>query len=100
LQLGLKVVDVALGGGQLILSVLLSGVHVIEFVGLEVTAAISPHQLIVQFLDTGLKVDVLLNEILVALLNVLDCVVLDLHLAGVLLQAKAQVSARCCNLLK
>jgi hypothetical protein len=39
--------DIALGGGQLILSVLQSGAGVIEVVGLEVTAAISPHQLIV-----------------------------------------------------
>jgi hypothetical protein len=34
-------------GRQLILSVLQSGAGVIEIVGLEVTAAISPHQLIV-----------------------------------------------------
>jgi 2-polyprenyl-3-methyl-5-hydroxy-6-metoxy-1,4-benzoquinol methylase len=44
MQLGLEVVDIALGGGQLILSILQSGVGV---VGLEITAAISPHQLIV-----------------------------------------------------
>jgi hypothetical protein len=43
MQLGLEVVDVALGGGQLILSVLQSGVGVVEVVGLEVTAMISPH---------------------------------------------------------
>jgi hypothetical protein len=49
-QLGLEVVDVALGDGQLILSVLQSGAGVIEVVGLEVTAAISPHQLIVKLL--------------------------------------------------
>jgi 2-polyprenyl-3-methyl-5-hydroxy-6-metoxy-1,4-benzoquinol methylase len=47
MQLGLEVVDVALGGGQLILSILQSGVGVVEVIGLEITAAISPHQLIV-----------------------------------------------------
>jgi hypothetical protein len=47
MQLGLEVVDVALGGGQLILSILQSGVGVVEVVFLEITAAISPHQLIV-----------------------------------------------------
>jgi hypothetical protein len=41
-QLGLKVVDVVLGGGQLVLSVLQPSVSVIEEVSLEVTAAISP----------------------------------------------------------
>jgi hypothetical protein len=46
-QLGLEVVDVALGDCQLILSVLQSGAGVIEVIILEVTAAISPHQLIV-----------------------------------------------------
>jgi hypothetical protein len=42
-QLGLEVVEVALGGGQLILSVLQSGAGVIEVVSLEVTTTISPH---------------------------------------------------------
>jgi hypothetical protein len=42
-QLGLEVVDVALGSSQLILSVLQSGAGVIEVVGLEVVAAISAH---------------------------------------------------------
>jgi hypothetical protein len=46
-QHSLEVVDVALSGSQLILSVLRSGAGVIEVVGLEVMAAISPHQLIV-----------------------------------------------------
>jgi hypothetical protein len=50
-QLGLEVVDVALGSNQLILSVLQSGTGVIEVVSLEVVAAISPHQLITQLLD-------------------------------------------------
>jgi hypothetical protein len=47
LQLGLEVVDVALGGGQLVLSVLQSGAGIIKEVDLEVTAAISPHQLVI-----------------------------------------------------
>jgi hypothetical protein len=47
LQLGLEVVDVALGGGQLVLSVLQSGAGIIKEVNLEVTAAISPHQLVI-----------------------------------------------------
>jgi hypothetical protein len=99
-QLGLDVVDVALGGGQLIQSVLQSGAGVVEVIGLEVMAAISPHQLIIQLLDARLKAGVLLKKLSVALLNVLDGAILDLHLAGVLLQAEAQVSARCCDLLK
>jgi hypothetical protein len=99
-QLGLEVVDVALGGSQLILSVLQLGVDVIEVISLEVTAAISPHQIIIQFLDADLKASVLLKELSVALLNVLDGAVLGLHLAGVLLQAEAQVSAHHYDLLK
>jgi hypothetical protein len=46
-QLSLEVVDVALGGGQFILSVLQSDAGVIEVIGLEVMAVISPHQLII-----------------------------------------------------
>jgi hypothetical protein len=42
-QLGLEVVDVPLGGGQLVLSVLQSGAGDIEVIGLEVTTVISPH---------------------------------------------------------
>jgi hypothetical protein len=45
-------------------------------------------------------VGVLLEKLLVALLNVLEGAVLGLHLAGVLLQAEAQVSARHRDLLK
>jgi hypothetical protein len=60
MQLGLEVVDVALGSGQLVLSVLQSGAGVIEVVGLEVT---SSHQLIVQLCDTHLKAGVLLKEL-------------------------------------
>jgi hypothetical protein len=98
-ELGLKVVDIALGHGQLILSVLQSGASVIEVMGLKVAAVISPHQLIVQLPDARLKAGVLL-KLLVALLNVLDGAVLGLHLTGALLQAEAQVSARRCDLLK
>jgi hypothetical protein len=99
MQLGLKVVDIALGHDQLVLSVLQSGASVIEVVGLEVVVVISPHQLIVQLPDTRLKAGVLL-KLSVALLNVLDGAVLDLHLTGALHQAEAQVSARRCDLLK
>jgi hypothetical protein len=93
-QLDLEVVDVALGGGQLVLSVLQSGVGVIEVIDLEVTAAISPHQLVIQFLDARLKAGILLKELSVALLIVIDDAVLSLHLAGILLKTEAQVSAR------
>jgi hypothetical protein len=67
------------------LSVLQSGAGVIEVVSLEVTAVISPHQLIIQLLDAHLKAGVLLTELSVAVLNVLDCTVLGLYLARVLL---------------
>jgi hypothetical protein len=83
------VVDVALGGGLLVLSMLQSGVGVVEVIGLEITAAISPHQLIVQLLDARLKAGILLKKLLIALLNVLDGTVLGLHLASILLQAEA-----------
>jgi hypothetical protein len=99
-QLGLEVVDVALGGGQLILSMLQSGAGVIEVIGLEVTVVISPHQLLVQLLDARLKVGILLMELSVALLNVLDGAVLGLHRARILLRAEAQVSAHHYDLLK
>jgi hypothetical protein len=88
-QLGLEVVDVALGGGQLVLRVLQSSVGVVEVVGLKVTAMISPHQLIVQLLDVHLRVGVLLKKLSLALLNVLDGAVLGLHLVGALLQVEA-----------
>jgi hypothetical protein len=88
-QLDLEVVDVVLGSGQLILSVLQPSVGIIKEVGLEVTTAISPHQLVVQLLDTRYNVGILLNKLLVTLLNVLDGVVLGLHLVGVVLQAEA-----------
>jgi hypothetical protein len=54
MQLSLEVVDVALGSNQLILSMLQSGTGVIEVVSLEVTAVVSPHQLITQLLDVHL----------------------------------------------
>jgi hypothetical protein len=89
MQLSLEVVDVALGGGQLILSMLQLGVGVVEVIGLEITAVISPHQLVVPLLDARLKAGILLKKLLIALLNVLDGAVLGLHLASVLLQAEA-----------
>jgi hypothetical protein len=100
MRLGLEVVDVALRSGQLILSVLQSGVGVVKVVGLEVAAAIRSHQLIVQLPDTRLKVSVLLKELSVAFLDVLDDTVLDLQLVGALFQMEAQVSAHRCDFLK
>jgi hypothetical protein len=100
MQLSLEVVDVALGNDQLVLCVLQSGVGVIEVVGLEVTTAISPHQLIIQLPDAYLQAGVLLQKLLVALSDILDGVVHGLHLTGALLQTEAQVSARHCDLLK
>jgi hypothetical protein len=83
MQLGLKAVDVTMGGVQLILSVLQSGASIIKEVSFEVTAVISPHQLIIQFPDTRLKVGVLLEKLSVALLNIVDGAVLGLHLVDV-----------------
>jgi hypothetical protein len=97
MQLGLEVVDVALGSNQLIPRVLQSGMGVIEVVSLEVAAAISPHQLITQLPDAHLQAGVLLQKLSVALLDVLDDAVLGLHLIGALLQTKAQVSVHHCN---
>jgi hypothetical protein len=99
-QLGLEVVDVPLGSGQLILGMLQPGASIIKEVGLEVKVVISPHQLIVQLLDTHLKVGVLLKKLSVTLLNILDGAILGLHLIGVLLQAEALVGASRCDLLK
>jgi hypothetical protein len=84
-QLGLKVVDVALGSNQLILSMLQSGTGIIEVISLEVTAAISSHQLITQLPDARLQASVLLQKLSVALLDVLDDAVLGLHLIDALL---------------
>jgi hypothetical protein len=88
-QLGLEVVDVALGSNQLILSMLQSGMGVVEVISLEVVAEISPHQLITQLPDACLQAGVLLQELLVALLDVLDDTVLGLHLIDALLQMEA-----------
>jgi hypothetical protein len=100
MQLSLEVMDIALGSNQLILSVLQSGVGVIEIVSLEVAAVISPHQLITQLPDARLQAGVLLHKLSVALLGVLSDTVLGLHLIGALLQTEAQVSAHRCDLLK
>jgi hypothetical protein len=81
------VVNIVLGDGQLILSVLQLCMGVIKEVGLDVMAMVHPHQLIVQLLHMHLKVVVLLEELSVALLDVVDEAVLDLHLVVVLLQA-------------
>jgi hypothetical protein len=99
-QPSLEVVNIALGGGQLIMSVLQPGAGIVKEVTLEVTAAVRPHQLIDQLLHTRLKAVVLLKELLVALLNVLDGAVLGLHLVGILLQAEALVGANHHELLK
>jgi hypothetical protein len=66
-----------------------SGVGVIEVIGLEVTDAISHHQLIIHFPDTCLKAGVFLKKLSVALLNVRHGTVLALHLTGALLQTEA-----------
>jgi hypothetical protein len=100
MQLGLEVVDVALGGGQLILSMLQPSAGIIKEVGLEVTAVISPHHLIVHLLDMCFKAGILLKKLSVTLLNVLDDTVLSLHLIGVLLHVEALVRASRCDLLK
>jgi hypothetical protein len=69
-------------------------------IGLEVTTAISPHQLIIQLPDGRLQAGIFLQKLSVALLYVLDGTVLGLHLIDALLQMEAQVSARRCDLLK
>jgi hypothetical protein len=69
-------------------------------IGLEVIAAISHHQLIVQLPDARLKAGVLLKELSITSLDVLDGVVLSLHLVSALLQAEAQMTTRRCDLLK
>jgi hypothetical protein len=99
-QLSLEVVNIALGGGQLVLSMLQLGAGVVKEVDLEITVAVSPHRLVVQLLDAHLKTDVLLNKLSVALLNVLDGVVLSLYLVSVLLQPEALVATSRRDLLK
>jgi hypothetical protein len=100
MQLSLEMVDVALSSNQFIPSVLQSVAGVVEVISLEVIAAIIPHQLIIQLPDMCLQAGVLLQKLSVALLDVLDDAVLGLHLTDALLQAEAQVSARCHDLLK
>jgi hypothetical protein len=58
---------------------------VIEVIGLEVTTAISHHQLIIQLSDAHLQVGVLHQKLSIALLDVLNNAVLGLHLTGTLL---------------
>jgi hypothetical protein len=99
-QLSLKVVDVVLHDGQLILSVLQQCTSVVKEVSLEIMVAISSYQLIIQLLDTSLKMVVLLKELSVILLNVLDEAVLGLHLVDILVQAEALVGASHRDLLK
>jgi hypothetical protein len=86
MQLGLEVVDVALGSNQLILSMLQLGAGFVKVIGLKVTAVISHHQLIIQLSDARLQASVLLHKLSVALLDVLDDAVLGLHLTNALLQ--------------
>jgi hypothetical protein len=73
-----------------------SSAGVVEVIGLEVTIAISRHQLIIQLPDARLQVGVLLQK----LSDVLEDAVHGLHLTGTLLQTEAQVSARRYDLLK
>jgi hypothetical protein len=79
------VVDIVLGDGQLILCVLQPCTGVFKEVRLDIVATIRPHQLIVQRIDLCLKTVVLLEELSVALLDVLDGAVLLLHPIIVLL---------------
>jgi hypothetical protein len=99
-QLGLKVVDIALGSGQLVPSILQPGVGVVKEVQHDVAAAVGPHRLIVQLLDPRLQTVGLLKELSVAHLDVLDEAIPSLHLVGVLLQAEALVNASRGGLLK
>jgi hypothetical protein len=81
------VVDIVLGDGQLILSMLQPCTDVIKKVDLDITAVVCPHKLIVQLLDECLKAVVLLEELSVVLLDVFDEMVLSSHLVVVHLQA-------------
>jgi hypothetical protein len=85
-QLVLEVVDIVLGDSQLVLSVLQLCTGIVKEVSLDVTVAVCPHQLIIQLLDVHLKAVVLLEELSVALLDVIDEAGLGLHLVVVLLQ--------------
>jgi hypothetical protein len=99
-QLILEVVDIVLGDNQLILSVLQLCTGIIKEVGLDVTAVVRPHQLIIQLFDTHLKVVVLLEELSVFLLDVFDEVGLGVHLVVILLHASVLVGASHRDLLK
>jgi hypothetical protein len=66
------------------MSMLQLGAGVIQAVGLEVAATISPHQLIVQLSDARLQTDILLSELSVAFLKSLDGAILGLSLPGTL----------------
>jgi hypothetical protein len=99
-QLILEVVDIVLGDNQLILSVLQLCTGIIKEVGLDVTAVVRPHQLIIQLFDTHLKVVVLLEELSVFLLDVFDEVGLGVHLVIILLHASVLVGASHRDLLK
>jgi hypothetical protein len=81
----LEVVDIVLGDGQLILGVLQPCTGIVKEVGLDIMAAVRPHQLIVQLHDAHLKAVVLLEELSVALLDIFDEVVLGSHLVVMLL---------------
>jgi hypothetical protein len=50
-------------------------------------AVVGPRQLVIQFLDACLQAVVLLKELMVALLDVLDEVVLGRQMVAILLQA-------------
>jgi hypothetical protein len=86
-QLGLKVVDVALSSDQLIMGVLQPGAGVVEKVRLHIVATVGTHQLIIQFLDTCFQVVVLLKKLAVTLLDGIDEAALGRHLVVVLIQA-------------
>jgi hypothetical protein len=58
---------------------------VVKEVRLDVVATVRPHQLVIQRLDLRFKTMVLLEELLVALLDILDSAVLFLHPVVVLL---------------
>jgi hypothetical protein len=94
------VVDIVLGDGQLILSMLQPCTCVIKEVRLDVAAAIRPHQLIIQCLDKRLKMVVLQEELSVALLDVLDNVAMFPHPVVVLLQVQTPEGTGRYDLLK
>jgi hypothetical protein len=87
MQLRLEVVDIVLGDGQLVMSMLQLCMSIVKEVSLDITATVHPHQLIVQLLDARLKAEVLLEELSITLLDVFDEAGLGLHLVVVLLQA-------------